>query len=183
MIFLELPSDPCMIGPKEALMFLAKTLLSATAISLSALHAEAYPSVGDKVSWMGEINRNGESLDVKITKEILSHDEKNNLWKIRIDASIGSENNSHIVETSDMYTPDQFKGIIADCVRKGGKLEKLNAPAGSYNTCKMSTTLADGTLVERWWGDIPFGVVSKSTRDSGKIPVAKPDLDSIIAGL
>lgn len=164
-------------------MFWAKTLLAATAISLSTLHAEAYPSVGDKVSWTGEINRNGETLGVKITKEILSRDEQSHLWKIRIDASIGGENNSHIVETKDMYTPEKFKSIIADCVRNGGKLEKLKAPAGTYNTCKMSTTLNDGTLIERWWGDIPFGVVSKSTRDSGKLPISKPDLDSIIAGL
>ncbi|UXR63276.1 hypothetical protein EZJ49_09320 [Bdellovibrio bacteriovorus] len=163
-------------------MFLAKTLLAAI-ISLIPLTVVAYPSIGDKVSWTGEINRNGETLGVKITKEILSHDKENHLWKIRIDASIGDENNSHIVETPDMYTPEKFKSIIADCVRKGGKLEKLKAPAGTYNTCKMSTTLTDGTLIERWWGDIPFGVVSKSTRDSGKIPVAKPDLDSIIAGL
>lgn len=163
-------------------MFWAKTLL-ATATFLSTLHAWAYPSVGDKVSWTGELNRNGETLDVKITKEILSRDDKSNLWKIRVEASIGGENNTHVIEARDMYTPEKFKTIITDCVRKGGKLEKLSAPAGTYNTCKMSTTLADGTLIERWWGDIPFGVVSKNTRDSGNPKISKPDLDSIIAGL
>lgn len=164
-------------------MFLAKTLFAAVTF-LSALQTWAYPNVGDKVSWTGEITtQKGDTLAVKITKEILSRDYKNSLWKVRVDASIGDDHNSHIIETPDMYTPESYKKIIGDCVKNGGFLEKLNAPAGTYDTCKISTTLADGTLIERWWGNIPFGVVSKSTRDSGKLPISKPDLDSIIAGL
>lgn len=160
-----------------------KSLLSAFII-LIATSTMAYPNVGDKVSWTGTVSNISGNVDaVNITKEIIGHDLKKNTWKIKVEATVGADKTSETLELTEMYSPDTYKKIIAECEKKGGKLEKLSAPAGTYDTCKMSMTLADGTLVERWWGDIPFGVVSKSTRDSGKPTIAKPDLNSIIAGL
>lgn len=158
--------------------------LIAVITSLAASAALAYPNVGDKVSWTGTLHSiNGESNDVKITKEVIGHDSRKNTWKVRIEAIVGTEKTSETIETADLYSPEKFKNLIASCEKNGGSLEKLQAPAGTYDTCKMSVTLSDGSQIERWWGDIPFGVVSKSTRDSGKMPISKPDLNSIIAGL
>ncbi|AHZ84848.1 hypothetical protein AB1A81_10615 [Bdellovibrio bacteriovorus] len=163
-------------------MFTKSLLATFTTVFASA--ALAYPNVGDKVSWTGTLSTvNGETNAVKITKEVIGHDEKKNSWKIKIEAVVGTDTSSETIEISDLYSPEKYKALIADCEKNGGTLEKLSAPAGTYDTCKMSMTMADGTLVERWWGDIPFGVVSKNTRDSGKMPISKPDLNSIIAGL
>ncbi|WP_374030474.1 hypothetical protein [Bdellovibrio bacteriovorus] len=163
-------------------MFTKSLLAAFTTLFITT--ALAYPNVGDKVSWTGTMSTvNGETNAVKITKEVIGHDEKKNIWKIKIEAVVGTEKTSETMEISDLYSPAKYKALIADCVKNGGTLEKLIAPAGTYDTCKMSMTMADGTMVERWWGDIPFGVVSKNTRDSGKMPISKPDLNSIIAGL
>lgn len=157
-------------------------LVSLTILMTSATHA--YPNVGDKVSWTGTLSTlNGVINPVKITKEVISQDSKKNLWKVRIEATVGKEKTSEVLELKELYSPTNFKSILAECEKNGGTREKLTAPAGTYDTCKMSMTTADGTLVERWWGDIPFGVVSKNTRDTGKTPAPKSDLDSIIAGL
>jgi len=147
--------------------------------------AWAYPSVGDRVQWTGSVTQaNGTAVPVKITKEVMSFNKDTSRWVVKFEATMGAETTSKTVEEEHLFTRDQFKKILAQCEAQGGKLEKIAAPAGIYETCKTVTTAADGTLVEKWWGDIPFGVVSKSTRApilKGKM--AKTDLNSVIAGL
>lgn len=160
-------------------------ILLTLATQLTALStAWAYPAIGDKVSWTGSVNdHTGQTTDIKITKEVIAHDNAKNLWTVKVEASFGEKKTSETVFLRDLYTPEEFKRLLAECKKNGGHLEKLTAPAGVYDTCKMSTILEDGTLVERWWGDIPFGVVSKSTRNSNTQIPNPPDLNSVVAGL
>lgn len=142
----------------------------------------AYPDVGDKVSWTGEIiSAHGAKQAVHITKEVLAKKNETQ-WQVKITATVGTNKTEQILTVDELFTPEKYNALMSSCQTNGGVLEKLAAPAGTYDTCKMTTTLSDGTVVERWWGDIPFGVVSKSTRTAGPGDT-QPDLNSIVAGL
>lgn len=142
----------------------------------------AYPDVGDRVSWTGEIvSSRGEKQSIHITKEVLSKN-ADSQWKVKISATVGSQKTEQTTLVRDLFTPEQYKSLMTSCQNNGGVVEKLSAPAGTYDTCKLTNILPDGTLVERWWGDIPFGVVSKSTRTAGT-STHNPDVNSIVAGL
>ncbi|MDG0816686.1 hypothetical protein [Bdellovibrio svalbardensis] len=156
----------------------------AALLIFSTTHALAYPSVGDKVTWSGEVQRvDGTSYSIQITKEVIEHDKKDNKWKVKVDAIMGAEKTSDIFESNELYSPSQYKNLLAGCTSKGGTIEDLKLSIGTYKTCKLTTTSEDGTLVEKWWGDIPFGVISKTTKDSGQVAKQNPALKSILVGL
>jgi len=160
-----------------------KTTLSAFVL-FSSLQAFAYPSVGDKVTWSGEFQRiDGTSYNIQITKEVIGFDKKESSWKVKVDAIMGEEKSSDIFESKDLYSPSQYKALISDCASKGGAIEDLKLNIGTYKTCKLSTTTEDGTLVEKWWGDIPFGFISKTTKDSGQLAKQNPALKAVLVGL
>ncbi len=151
---------------------------------LSSTQALAYPSVGDKVTWSGEFQRvDGTSYNIQITKEVIAFNKKENTWKVKVDAVMGSEKSSDTFESKDLYSPDQYQNLLSDCTNKGGSIEDLKLSIGTYKTCKLSTTTEDGTLVEKWWGDIPFGVISKTTKDSGQVAKQNPELKAVLIGL
>lgn len=151
---------------------------------LISSQALAYPSVGDKVTWSGQFQRiDGTSYKIQITKEVVAFQEKENIWKVKVDAVMGSESSSDIFESKNLYSPSQYKALLSDCTNQGGLIEDLKLNIGTYKTCKLSTTLEDGTLVEKWWGDIPFGVISKTTKDSGQLAKQNPALKTVLVGL
>lgn len=144
----------------------------------------AYPNVGDKVKWEGSINLiDGSITPVQITKEVLKFDSETKKWTVKFQVSVAKETSTEITEVEDLFSPDKYKELISNCSSKGGVLQNFTAPAGTYETCKMTTTTSDGVVIEKWWGNIPFGIVSKATKDSRNIKANKPDLRSVIADL
>ncbi len=145
--------------------------------------SEAYPSVGDKVKWTGSVNTlEGGVTPVIITKEVVKFNSASKKWTVKYEAAMGEDRTSKLIEVEELYSPTKFKEILAKCEAEGGLREKVTAPAGTYETCKMTVTTEDGVRVEKWWGDIPFGVVGKNTQDL-KTRANKLDLNSIVAGL
>jgi hypothetical protein len=137
-------------------------------IILSSALCFAYPSVGDKVTWTGQIHLvDGSSRELKVTKEVTSFDKESKQWHVKVNTSVGDKNHIEEFLLKDLYSPTAYKEVMANCQKNGGAVEELKFSIGTYKTCKISSTMEDGTFVERWWGDIPFGVVSKNTRDMG----------------
>lgn len=154
------------------------------AILLADNNSFAYPSIGDKVKWEGSINLlDGTVTPVQIVKEVLNYNSENKKWTVKYQATLGSETSTETTEVDSLYTPADFKTLLDQCTSKGGVLEKFTAPAGTYETCKMVSTNSDGVTVEKWWGNIPFGIVSKSTKDPRNNKTKKANLNSIIADL
>lgn len=126
----------------------------------------AYPNVGDRVQWTGTINlSDGSQTPVHIIKEVIGYSEKTRRWTIQYNTKIGDHTLSRLAEEENLHSPAQFKTILATCTTQGGKIENLKTDVGTYQTCKLSTTTPEGIVEEKWWGDIPFGVVSKSTKE------------------
>lgn len=157
--------------------------ISTLSILLAAV-SFAYPNVGDKVRWEGSINLvDGSTTPIKIVKEVLKHDPETKKWTVKYETTLGHDVSSEISEVDELFSPDKFKELIAHCTANGGTLQTFKAPAGTYETCKTTTVNSEGVTVEKWWGNIPFGIVSKATKDSRNIKTKKPDVRSVIADL
>ncbi len=158
--------------------------LTAGFIFLAAATAMAYPTVGDKVEWTGTIeNSSGTPTQVKVVKEVLSHDTVTGKWTIKKDVTVDSQTTSETKLEDSLYSPEQYQQTIATCEANSGKLEEITVPAGTFKACLLTTVTPDGTVDEKWWGDVPFGVVRRNLTEAAKSQVTKLDLNSIINGL
>lgn len=135
-----------------------------TFVTLSSAFVHAYPNIGDKVTWSGEFKTaDGGNSEVHITKEVVGFNSDSKIWKVKIETKVGKESLTETIETADLFTPQKYTQVLKDCEAQGGVIETLETNPGKYKTCKLSTT-EDGIVIEKWWGDIPFGIVSKATR-------------------
>lgn len=143
-----------------------------------------YPSVGDKVEWRGTVqNSQNEPLNVVITKEVLSFNDSSSRWTVQYKLSLGDQSLTKTLSVDTLYTPEQSKKILSECISQGGQIENIDTTIGSFKTCKLATTTEEGTIIEKWWGDIPFGVVSKSTRSLNTSQITPSNIESLLGGL
>lgn len=142
-----------------------------------------YPSVGDKVEWRGTVqNSHDQPRNVVITKEVLAFNDSTSQWTVQYKISLGEDVVTQTQVVDKLHTPEQSKKILSECDSLGGHLENIETAVGPFKTCKLATTTEEGTIVEKWWGDIPFGVVSKSTRNiTTQAPPA--GIDSLLGDL
>lgn len=96
---------------------------------------------------------------------------------------MGAETITETQEVSELFSPDTYKKLMGSCETQGGVLEKVTTPAGTYDTCKTTIKEPNGRIIEKWWGDIPFGVVSKNTRGGLNEGAQAPNIESVTAGL
>lgn len=149
-------------------------------VFLAANYAVAYPMVGDKAEWKGSVvGTDGTSTEVLGSKEILEQDPTTMKWLVKSWMKMGKWERMETKETKKMYTPEKWTKIQTNCVAKGGVLEDVTVPAGTFSTCKFTKTDEDfmpmgkhddddGTMT-MWWGDVPFGVVKATyVSESGK---------------
>lgn len=163
--------------------YLCKSLLISVSFLFCA-SAFAYPAVGDKVEWAGSIDRlDGTSTQIKVVKEVLSHDTVTKKWTIKKDVTINSETTSETKIEETLYSPEQYKQTLANCEANSGKIEEITVPAGTFKSCMLTSISADGTVDEKWWGDAPFGVVRRNLTEGTNGTTTNLDLNSIINGL
>lgn len=144
----------------------------------------AYPSVGDKVTWNGTVNMvDGTKEEIQITKEVLKFDVQSKKWTVKYEAKVGNDRTSNISEVEELYSPKRYAEILEKCESNGGVREDISTNVGTYKTCKQTSIGADGSIVEKWWGNMPFGVVSKKTQDAKSQIAKRPDMNSIMTGL
>jgi hypothetical protein len=150
-------------------------VLAFTIVTLNSIFALAYPGVGDKVTWSGNLkNPEGVTSEVQIIKEVVAFNNDTKVWTVKINTKVGSEASTETIETADLFTPAKYSELLTHCKQNGGTLETLETNPGKYKTCKITTT-ENGVVIEKWWGDIPFGIVSKATRaPTGIKPIDSP---------
>ncbi|WP_413581858.1 hypothetical protein [Bdellovibrio sp. HCB288] len=156
-----------------------------TFVMLSGFAAMAYPNVGDKVTWSGNFkDTQGVTTEIHITKEVVGFNSDTKQWKVKKHTKVGKEDATETIEVADLYNPEKYKEVLENCEKQGGVIETLETNPGKYKTCKISTTDSSGVVIEKWWGDIPFGIVSKSTRGpSGELTAGELPLMFATLGL
>lgn len=151
---------------------------------LASSHAYAYPAVGDKVTWSGTVkNTLGESSEVRITKEVIDFNQNDKHWKVKVQTQIGKDSSEEIVDVAELFTHERFEEILKSCESHGGVIEDVTTNPGKYRTCKTRTITQDGVLVEKWIGDLPFGVVSKSTQEQAGVATSQSPAHNILRDL
>lgn len=154
--------------------------LFAGIVFFASTYAMAYPMVGDKVEWTGTVvGTDGTTTEVKGSKEVLSQDPTTMKWLVKSWVQMGKWERCETKEKKNLYSSEKWQEIMTNCVTRGGVMEEITVPAGTYNTCKMTKTGDDkgghhgddGDSVTMWWGDVPFGLVKvmKTDGDSGKV--------------
>lgn len=154
------------------------------AILLGATQALAYPMVGDKAEWNGTIvSEDGTSVAVKITKEVTAYNETTKKWTVVEEKTVGDKVETDTDEVRKLFSSDDFAKVIAMCETKGGKLETVTVPAGTYDTCTyMKTDDDDEETTQKWIGDVPFAVVKKVKDDKEDKKVTTLELTSVTLG-
>jgi hypothetical protein len=80
-----------------------------------------------------------------------------------------------------MWSGAKWTDAMTNCVAKGGMMEDVTVPAGTYNTCHMMMTEI-GVTTNLWWGDVPFGVVKKMMANTAEGKTSTWELNSVTAG-
>lgn len=149
-------------------------------VFLAANYAVAYPMVGDKVEWKGTVvGSDGTSTEVLGSKEILEQDPTTMKWLVKSWYKMGKWEKMETKYAKKMWTPEKWTTVQTNCVARGGMLEDVTVPAGTFSTCKFTKSDEDfvglgkhdddddGTMT-MWMGDVPFGVVKvMHTGDKG----------------
>ena len=162
------------------------SLFAAGAMTLASTIAMAYPAVGDKTGYTGTKVEGTETKTWTATKEVIAWVDANKLWIVKTDVMKNGKTKTHIdgVAEADMWTADKWTDVSTNCVAKGGVMEDVTVPAGTFNTCKMTKTDKDGETKEFWWGDVPCGLVKmmKTEMDDGKTETYTVELTSVTLG-
>lgn len=134
-----------------------------------------YPQIGNKVEYSGTIQlEDGSSLPYTKSLEITSFDEILKEWVIAEEVSVDQTKSTDTddADEKDLYTHAKYQTLIQTCVGAGGVIEKIKVAAGEFDTCKMTMSEMDDTVIETreiWYGDVPFGVVKSISHDDGQI--------------
>lgn len=146
-------------------IFIASFIMCTLFLVLMSHLALAYPAVGDRVEWQGEIiNSEGHKQPVTFQKEVIAFNSKESSWSVKHTTLHGDKTiDSKTLEAKSLYTPEKYQALMKACERKGGTIEEIEATTGKYRSCKIVSHKADGTVVETWWSDLPFGIVERKT--------------------
>jgi hypothetical protein len=157
-------------------------VLAAGTVILASTVALAYPKVGDKAGYNGSCKKGTEEKTWTLSKEVLLWVDADKKWVIKKDTMKdgGTKTELEYVADADMWSSAMWTDMMTNCVTKGGVMEDVTVPAGTYNTCHMMTT-EDGKTKHMWWGDVPWGIVKKMKEDTAEGKTTTWELNSVTA--
>jgi hypothetical protein len=121
-----------------------KTLSLLALFLVSGIAAAAYPTIGDTAVY----TMNGSGT---LTLSNKGFDSSTNQWTIFED--IGNGNMGYAYWSEDeIFHQAQVLDVLAHCETYGGATETITVPAGTFKTCKISSS-----DVAAWIADVPFG--------------------------
>lgn len=144
-------------------------IVAATAlISHAQVDISANPKVGNMVKLdMEATTADGKKAVAVLTVELKQHDAAGKKWlqasTLEIAGKPGDVKESWIPEENLLNDAD-IQAILTDCVKDGGKLEKVVVPAGTFDACASSFDEADanGTV---WFAKSVWGIIKQDITD------------------
>ena len=163
------------------------SMFTAGAMVLASSIAMAYPAVGDKTGYNGTCTKGSETKTWTSTHEVIAWVDANKIWIVKSDVMKDGQTKTHIdgITEADMWTPEKWTDVSTNCVAKGGVMEDVTVPAGTFNTCHITKMDKDGDSKHMWWGDVPGGLVKKMKVDTKGKDEAKSvtiELNSVTLG-
>ncbi|KYG67341.1 hypothetical protein AZI86_10115 [Bdellovibrio bacteriovorus] len=146
-------------------------------------YAAAYPEVGDEGKWAGTYKEGtNPEKTVELTAKVISHDVADQEWDIQMDWTMDGQTKSEVedIDEDKMWSEAMWTKVQSECVAKGGTLEDVTVPAGTFASCHMTKTWGPKTM-EVWLAGVPFGIVKANKMDSVKMKELKMELQSFTA--
>lgn len=141
-----------------------KTILVtlATVITSAAL---AMPAVGDKATYNGTTIQAGTTYNFVVENAIISQDATTGFFNIDQTLTYNGQTQVKSIQEdpANLPTDAAVSSYLTNCTMIGGKLETITVPAGTFDTCSVTTDT--GTL---WIAQVPFGI-AKSVRGDEQI--------------
>lgn len=134
----------------------------AVAVFFCSLAAYGYPAVGDRVDLEGDtLLRDGALQSLRLSKQVVNYDRRDKRWSILVREERNGEGRSRAEKQADLYTPELYREMMAECRNRGGRAERITVPAGTFDVCHLLTAVTSDLTEEIWYGDVPFGVVKR----------------------
>lgn len=147
-------------------MKFSKLFVAATVVFASSF-AMAYPVIGDKVEYQGTIKKDpNPEKAINIKMEIKSFDAQKQEWIIQQDTTVDGRTYSETedIDANDMFTPERVQYVLTNCAARGGVLESVTVPAGTFDSCKLTKANSEESK-EVWIAAVPFGIVKMIDHD------------------
>jgi hypothetical protein len=143
-----------------------KTLILC-ALTLAASSSFAMPTVGDSASYDLVQTMSGQTVNYSITETLTGYDAANKQFSEASLATYNGQSSSttKVVLASKLLTDAQVTSYVAGCTGIGGVNETITVPAGTFNTCKVSST-QNGTTGTINVALVAFGIVRYESSDA-----------------
>lgn len=137
------------------------------AVLMGSTAAFAYPVVGDKVEFSGTFKQDpGAEVPLNLKMEVLSFDGTEQEWIVREETTIDGKTkvSNEDIDAKDMFTPAKVQYVLTNCEARGGVIENVTVPAGTFSACHLVRADSEESK-ELWIGDVPFGVLKMISHD------------------
>ncbi len=152
---------------------LAFVIVAATALISHAQDISANPKVGNMVKLDLEVTAaDGKKATAVMTVELKQYDAAGKKWlqarTLELPGKPADTQQGWVPEENLLNDAD-IQAILTDCVKDGGKLEKVTVPAGTFDSCASSFDEEDavGTV---WFAKSVWGIVKQDiTEKASKV--------------
>ena len=137
-------------------------------VMMAGGYAVAYPEVGDEAKWAGTHKEGADpEKTVELMAKVISWDAADKEWDVQMDWTMDGKTESKVedIDADKMWSGAMWTKVQAECVAKGGTLEDVTVPAGTFASCHMTKTCGTKTM-EVWLADAPFGIVKANKMDT-----------------
>lgn len=148
-------------------------------------YAVAYPEVGDEAKWAGTYKEGtNPEKNVELMAKVITHDMGDKEWDIQMDWTMDGQTKSEVedIDEDKMWSPAMWAKVQSECVAKGGVLEDVTVPAGTFASCHMTKTWGPKSM-ELWLADVPFGIVKANKANTAKMKEIKMEMQSFTSAL
>jgi hypothetical protein len=123
-----------------------------------ALQANATPSVGDKAVFAVNMKMGNQSMDGHVTFELTGYDKATDVWQQQttMDFNGQTQVQKSTPAGKDLLTDAIIADVLSNCAAKGGTVDSVTAPAGTFQACAVPITNDQGTGTV-WVSQVPFG--------------------------
>ena len=153
-----------------------KNIIGALALTLAATSAFAWPKVGDVADYDIVITQGTQTQAISMTVATTSIDASKDLivQTTILSANGRTQSQQQSGKLSDMQNlANAIPGVLAQCASRGGTLENIVTPAGTFNSCKLANNDSETTGFV-WIADVVNGwsKITQTNNASGQVTTA-----------
>lgn len=153
-----------------------KNIIALTVTLFSTL-AFAYPAVNDNAVYTGTYAKSGQSYPVTMKLEVTAFDGSNYTIQKTTTFFCQDQVQSSNKAANEMVDSSTMTSVLANCASINAVAETVTVAAGTFNTCKLVRSDANGTTTT-WVGDVPFQVVKTQAYSSADASTVNLELRS-----